>query len=105
MRVTKIHKALKFQQAAWMKPCIEKNTALRAEAKSDFEKDFYKLKNAAVFGNTMENVRNRIRIDLVKPWEEEDTLRRLTADPAFQTRRIFGDNRVDIHSTKREAML
>ena len=95
-----MYKTLKFQQSAWMKPYIEKNTALRAEAKSDFEKDFYKFKNIAVFGKTVENVRNRIRVDLVKPEEEENRLRRLIADPAFKTRKIFDVNLVAIHSAK-----
>lgn len=53
----------------------------------------------------MENVRKRIRVDQVKPEEEENRLRRLTADPAFKTRKIFGNNLVAVHSAKREVML
>ena len=55
------HKVIQLTQKAWLKPHIDLNTKLTAEAKNDFEKDFFTLVGIAVFGKTMENIRKHRR--------------------------------------------
>jgi len=64
--ITKLHRALKFEQSEWMKPYIIKNQTLRANAKNKFEEDFYKLMNNSCYGKTMENVLQYEQFDIIE---------------------------------------
>ena len=38
-----VHRAIIFNQKAWLKPYIDMNTKLRQKEKNNFDKDFFKL--------------------------------------------------------------
>ena len=74
---------LDFNQKPWLKSYIEFNTQQRKLAMSSFEKDFLKLLNNAVFGKTMENLRNRVDVQLVQDNRKAEKLLTSTAFHAF----------------------
>ena len=77
------------------------NTGLRKKATSDFEKDLYKLMNNSVFGKTMENLRKRVSVNLVRTGEQR-RLEKMIASPRFARANIFDDDlaAVQIHKSK-----
>ena len=80
---------IKFNQSAWLKPYINFNTELRKKAKNDFEKDFFKLMNNAVFRKTMKNIRKHKDIKLVT---NEKAYLRNVMKPNFKSGVLFGEN-------------
>ena len=66
MIVEKVLSVVSFKQSRWLERYISFNTQKRNKAKNDFQKDFYKLLNIAIFGKTMENVRNGRKVEIIK---------------------------------------
>ena len=50
MKLTKIHRVLRFKQSDWMKKYIDFTTKKRMNAANDFEKDFFKLMTDSFYG-------------------------------------------------------
>ena len=92
-----VHRVVKFNQEAWLKPYIDMNTKLRKEAKNEFEKDFFKLMNNTVFRKTMENVRNHTDLKLVTTDKERN---KLVSEPNYHTTKHFSENILAIEMRK-----
>ena len=73
------------------------NTALRKKAKNDFEKDFFKLMNNAVFGKTMGNVRKHRDIKLVTTDKRRN---QLVTEPNYHAIKCFSENLLAIEMKK-----
>ena len=97
MILKKIHRALKFQQSPWLKPFIEFNTQQRANARSDFEKDFFKLLNNSVFGKTIENTREYRNVDLV---DSKEKMEKLAKQPNYRCHTIINENLIAVERFK-----
>ena len=97
LKLTHIHRGIKFVESEWLKPYIDMNTKLRTKANNDFQKDLYKLMNNSVFGKTMENIRNRVDIKLVTDKKKAE---KLSAKPNFKHCNIFNEDLIAIHMKK-----
>ena len=58
------------------------NTKQRTQSKNDFEKDFAKSMNNAIFGNTMENLRKYRDIKLITTNKRRN---QLVSEPNYYT--------------------
>ena len=65
IRITKIHRALVFEQRRFMKGYVDYCAKMRRKANTKAEKDFWKLCMTSIFGKTIEDVRKRCNFRMV----------------------------------------
>ena len=97
MKLTNVHKVLKFKQSDWLKKYIDFNTDKRKNAANSFEKSYFNLMNNSVFGETMENLRKIIGVILAN--NAKDYVKCISK-PSFVSQKIFSKNFVAIHEIK-----
>ena len=98
----KVHRVMKFIQKAWLKSYIDTNTKIRQKANNNFEKDFFKLMNNAVFGKTMENVRKHSSNKLITT---ERKKKYLVSEPNYHTTKFFTENLLVIEMRKTQILI
>ena len=91
-----VHRILEFKQSAWMKPYIGFNTQKR-KATNEADKNLFKLLNNAAYGETMENMRKRIKIRITT--NEKDFLK-YASRPTYIRHNKFCKNLIVIHEKK-----
>ena len=97
LKLKKVHRVISFNQADFLKPYIDFNTEKRKNAKTEFEKDLFKLLHNAVYGKTLENVRNHIDFELVNTPER---FQKLVNKPSYKHRHIINESLVGVEKEK-----
>ena len=97
LKLKKVHRAISFKQAHFLKPFIEFNTEKRKQAKNDFEKDLFKVMNKSVYGKTMEIIRKHGDFELVNTAER---FQKLVNKPTYKHRHIINDELVIVEKDK-----
>ena len=98
----KVHRLVKFNQKSWLKSYNDLNTKLRKNAKNDFEEDFFKLMNNAVFEKTIENVRKHRCMKLLTT---ETRINYLLSEPDNHVINIFYENWLAIEMKRKQILM
>ena len=94
MKLTKIHRVLKFKQSDCMKNILILTLKKEQMLLIVLKKSFFKLMINSVYCKTMENLRKRINI---RPINNEKGFLKYTKRPTHITHKIFGKNYAAIH--------
>jgi hypothetical protein len=93
---------LKFDQSPWLKPYIDHCTEQRRSSKTKFETDLYKLMANAVFGKSMEQMRNRINVRLIS---DKKKAMKAISKPTFLNSEIINEDLLMVRASRMKLTL
>ena len=102
LKLIRVHSVIIFRQEPWLKPYIDWNTELRKNAKSKFEKDFYKLKINSIYGETVQNDRKHRDIKLVTT---EYKRNKLPSEPNYHSTKCISKHLLVMQMKKTEVKI
>ena len=94
----KVHRILEFKQRDLMKTYLDFNTQKRKGETNEADQNLFKLLNNAVYRKTMENMRKRNKIRIIK--NKKDFIKNASR-PTYINHVIFDKRLVEIHEKKR----
>ena len=97
MKLSKIHRVIKFKQSSWLKEYIDFNTEKRNNSKNSFERSFFKLLLSSIYGKCMGNIRKRINVKLINNSKD---YAKYVSKPNCISQKIFSRDFVAIHQIK-----
>lgn len=102
IKVSKIHRALQFNQSNWLQVFVDFNTARRTSATNDFERNLYKLLVNAIFGKSIQNQRKEKDIRAVTVWDSRYGAEACIASPDFHSIAEINENHAIIQKKRTE---
>ena len=97
MKLVSVYRTLKFKQSDWLEKYIDFNTEKIKNAVNSFKKYFSKLMNNSVYGKTMENVRERVKVKSVNNGKD---YKKYLSKLSFVSQKTFSKSFVAIYEMK-----
>jgi hypothetical protein len=91
MKLIKVHRVLSFNQKNFIAPFIEKCTLLRQQSATKFEQDQFKKLANCVYGKTIQNTRNYMKVKL---HTNEKSYLKAVSSNTYKSFSIIGENLV-----------
>jgi len=98
----KVHRIIGYKQRPWMRKYIDFCTEKRKKATNAFEKDYWKKMIVVNFGKTMESVRKRFKLELIK---DPKTMKKYSNSLEWDGHTNYGDGLFGVKRRAKEVKL